>query len=174
MLYKSGITNIAADALSRVHEDHNQLDDVDGIYMWCREISKPMTSLTSSIMKEILLDGFIESMPIMDLMLEMKQDVHILYRIASVQSLRKNQGWHAIQMEYMNISMVKQMMKSGKVISTKQLRTLSPMTREIPRQRKHIYVNRNTLMLKNKDGTGRIVVSNNEPPLLMKCFELNS
>ena len=37
--YKSGITNIAADALSRVHEDHNQLDDADGIHMWCREIS---------------------------------------------------------------------------------------------------------------------------------------
>ena len=30
---KSGITNITADAPSRVHEDHNQLDDADGIHM---------------------------------------------------------------------------------------------------------------------------------------------
>ena len=30
--YKSGITNISADAPSRVHEDHNQLDDADGIH----------------------------------------------------------------------------------------------------------------------------------------------
>ena len=31
--YKSGITNIAADALSRGHEDHNQLGDADGIHI---------------------------------------------------------------------------------------------------------------------------------------------
>ena len=172
--YKSGITNIAADALSRVHEDHNQLDDADGIHMWCREISKPMSTITSSIMKEILLDGSTESMPMMDAMmisdLEMKQDVPIPYRIASVQSLRKNKDWHAIQKEDMNISMVKEMVKSGKVISTKQLRTLSPRTRAILRRRNHLYVNGDILMLKNKDGTGRIVVSNNELPLLMKCY----
>ena len=66
--------------------------------------------------------------------------------------------------------MVKEMVKSGKVISTKQLRTLSPRTRAILRRRKHLYVNGDILMLKNKDGTGRIVVSNNELPLLMKCY----
>ena len=82
--YKSGITNIVADALSHVHED-NQLDNGDGIYMWCREISKPLSTITSSIMKEILYDGFTESMPMMDAMiisdLEMKQYVSITYRI---------------------------------------------------------------------------------------------
>ena len=61
------------------HEDHNQLDDADGIHLWCREISQPISTITSSIMKEILLDGSTESMPMMDAMmisdLEMKQDV---------------------------------------------------------------------------------------------------
>ena len=94
MSYKSGITNIAADALCRVNEDHNQLDDVYGIHMWCREISKPISTITSSIMKKILLDGSTESMPIMDAImisdLEIKQDVPIPYRISSVQGLRKN------------------------------------------------------------------------------------
>ena len=88
MSYKSGITNIAVDALSRVHEDHNQLDDADGIHMWCKEISKPISTITSSVMKEILLDGSTESMPMMDAKmisdLEMKQDVPIPYRIVSV------------------------------------------------------------------------------------------
>ena len=49
-----------------------------------------MSTITSSLMKEILLDGSNESMPMMDAMmisdLEMKQDVPIPYRIASVQS----------------------------------------------------------------------------------------
>ena len=62
-----------------------------------QEISKPMSTITLSIMKEILLDGSTESMPMMDVMmisdLEMKQDVPIPYRIASVQSLRKNKDW---------------------------------------------------------------------------------
>ena len=44
------------------------------------------------------------------------------------------------------------------------------MTRAILRQRKQLYVNGDILMLNNKDGTGRIVVSNNELPLLMKCY----
>ena len=51
-------------------------------------------------MKEIMLDLSAESMPMMDAMmisdLEMKQDVPILYRIASVQIPRKNKDWHAI------------------------------------------------------------------------------
>ena len=59
----------------------------------------------------------------------------------------------------MNLSMVTEMVKSGKVISTKQLRILSPRTRAILRRRKHLYVNGDILMLKNKDGTGRIVVT---------------
>ena len=98
--YTSGITNIAVDALSSVHEDHNQLDDADVIHMWCREIFKPMSTITSLTMKEILLDGSTESMPMMDGMiisdLKMKQDVPIPYRIATVHSLRKNKDWHAI------------------------------------------------------------------------------
>ena len=97
--------------------------------------------------------------------LEMKHDVPILYKIANVLSLRNNKDWHAIQ----NISMVKQMVKSGKVISTKQLRTLSPRTKAILRQRKQFNVNGDILMLKSKDGTGRIIISNNELHLLMKC-----
>ena len=172
MSYKSGITNTAADGLSRVHEDHNQLDYADGIHMWCKVISKPISTITSSFMKEILLDGSTESIPMMDAMmifdLEMKQDVPIPYRIESVQSLRKNKDRHALQKEDMNISMVKEMVKSGKMISTKQLRKLLPRTRAILRRRKHLYVNGDILMLKNKDGTGRIVV--NELPLLMKCY----
>ena len=59
-----------------------------------------MSTITSLIMKEILLDGSTESMPMMDAMiisdLKMKQGVPIPYRIASVQSLRKNKDWHAI------------------------------------------------------------------------------
>ena len=102
--------------------------------------------------------------------LEMKQDVPIPYRIASVQSLKNNKEWHAIQKEDMNISMVKEMVKSGKVISTKQLRIIFTRTRAILTRRKHLYVNGDILMLKNKDGTGRIVVSNNELALLMKCY----
>ena len=70
----------------------------------------------------------------------------------------------------MNISVVKEMVKSGKVISAKQLRTLSLRTTAILRRRKHLYVNGDIPMLKNKDGTGRIVVSYNELPLLMKCY----
>ena len=92
---------------------------------------------------------------------EMKHDVPILYKIANVLSLRNNKDWHAIQKEDMNISMVKQMVKSGKVISTKQLRTLSPRTKAILRQRKQFNVNGDILMLKSKDGTGRIIISNN-------------
>ena len=84
--YKSGITNIIADALTRVHEDHNQLDDAAGIHMRCREISKPRSTITSSIINEIMLDGSTESMPMMDAImisdLEMKQDVPIPYRLA--------------------------------------------------------------------------------------------
>ena len=99
----------------------------------------------------------------------MKQDVPIPYKIESVQSLRKNKDWHYIQKEDMHISKIKQIVKSRKVISTKQLRTLSLRTRAILSRRKHLYVNEVALLLKNKDGTGRIVVGNNELPLLIKC-----
>ena len=88
--------------------------------MLCKEISKPISTITSSIMKEKMVDGSTESMPMMISDLDMKQDLPFQYRIASVQSLRKNKNWHAIQTDDMNISMVRQMVKSGKVISTKQ------------------------------------------------------
>ena len=45
--YKSGVSNVAADALSRLHEDDNQLDEIDGIHEWCKNITVPVCTIST-------------------------------------------------------------------------------------------------------------------------------
>ena len=43
--YKPGVSNVAADALSLIHENNNQLDDASCYHRWCDDVSVPVCSI---------------------------------------------------------------------------------------------------------------------------------
>ncbi len=172
--YKPGVANVAADALSRLHEEDNNCDDIDDIHIWCNDVCKPVSTIQSVVVKELLQERVYGFQTHMDAVivadLEKNHSAPTAYRVASVQALKVDRDWIQLQQDDKAISDVKKIISKGNHVSKKQLRCFTPEVKAILRRRKQLYIDQNVLKLKTNDDTGRIVVTKTELPKFMKCY----
>lgn len=173
--YKSGVTNNAADALSRLHEDDNQIDEIDDIHVWCQDISTPISSIQQSHVQEVLHEGSTNNhQTVIDaaLIANLDQDhpAPVVYKVAAIQSLKMDKDWSATQSEHTHISEAREIILKEHIFSPQQFKRLHPDVKSVLRRRKQLHVVDNVLMLRKTDECNRIVVHRSELPTLMKCY----
>ena len=171
--YKSGVSNVAADALSRLHEDDNQLDDANCYHKWCKDISRPVQCIQNKDVHAILSGCSSDDQSHMDAIiaadLDLEHTTPIPYRVASIQNLRITKNWAVIQNKDSNIRIVKNIIRDNKGLTKHQYRLLETGVKAILRRRKDLYIDKDILKVKNMNGD-RIVVNQDELPILMKCY----
>ena len=64
--YKPGVSNVPADALSRIHENNNQLDDASCYHKWCEDVSVPVSCIQHTDVNALLMRYSTDDQPYMD------------------------------------------------------------------------------------------------------------
>ena len=171
--YKPGVSNVAADALSRIHENNNQLDDASCYHKWCEDVSVPVSCIQHSDVNALLMGCSTDDQPHMDAMmaadLNRESTVPVPYRVSSVHNLRVVRDWPVIQNKDRDIHKVKNIIRDRTIRSKQSYRMLSANVKLLLRRRKDLYIEHDILKVKGRYG-GRIVVNGTELPLLRRCY----
>ena len=167
--YKSGVSNVAADALSRLHEDDNQLDEIDGIHEWCKNITVPVCTISTEDVCAVLKEYAYGAQPMVDAVmmsnLEGDHRVPTAYKCASIQTLKVDNDWSLLQKQDRAIVQVINILKNKKMIDRHRYKEFPDDLRALLRRRKDLHIEDEVLLLKR-----RIVASVAFLPDLMKCY----
>ena len=115
------MSNVAADALSLIHENNNQLDGASCYHKWCEDVSVPVSCIQHSDVNALLMGYSTNDQPHKDAMmaadLNRESTVPVPYRVAGVHNLRVVRDWPVIQNKDSDIRMVKNIIREGTIMS---------------------------------------------------------
>ena len=169
------MNNVAADALSGIHENNHQLGDASCYNKWCEDVSFLVYCIQHNDVKALLMGCLTgDQHHIMDAMMaaylnRRESTVPVPYGVASGHDLRVVRDWPVIQNKNSDIRKVKNIISDGTILSKQSYRMLSADAKLLLRRLKDIYIEHDILKVKGKYG-GRIVVNGTELPLLMICY----